>query len=458
MDRRKFLQTSALATAAVSTPELACAALQAEDRAGKLPQRSYPPIPGPFRLPPEWYQANTRRFQKRLAESGLHGAVVTSSDNIDYLTGAFATTTEREIWLFVPAQGEPSIFYPGLDRDLWQTWWVKDGEWYFDYDHSGPFNQIVYEPGPKVDLFAWMLQGLIKRGHGERVIGFEKLSDTEQQTVAKLAPRMKADRGSVGKVLLHMRMVKTPEEIALCRVSIELHDRMLEFGRDYILTHGTSATDFEVEHATKEWGTHHLMQYLKLDGKPHTGVGVNVGFACRTGIATAYPHPNQFFYEKIKRGDSLQISIWGRVGGYGGEGYRAMQILPASGKVDPLREKVWDVHTQMTLKQQELMKAGTKCNVVGAGVLKLARDAGLEKFIYHRPAHGEGAEGHQAPYLSLGNNEVLEENMTFSNEPGLYSPEHGFGYNHSNLVRVTAKGGEQMNRTPLTKEWCWIKI
>ena len=25
-------------------------------------------------------------------------------------------------------------------------------------------------------------------------------------------------------------------------------------------------------------------------------------------------------------------------------------------------------------------------------------------------------------------------------------------------VRVTAKGGEQMNRAPLTKEWCWIKI
>src|SRR5688500_13817821 len=106
MNRRRFLQTSALATAAISTPKLASAALQSENRAGKMPQRKYPPITGPFRLPPEWYQATTRRFQKRLAESGLHGAVITGSDNIDYLTGAFATTTEREIWLFVPAQGE----------------------------------------------------------------------------------------------------------------------------------------------------------------------------------------------------------------------------------------------------------------------------------------------------------------------------------------------------------------
>ncbi|MCI0348006.1 MAG: M24 family metallopeptidase, partial [Acidobacteriales bacterium] len=65
---------------------------------------------------------------------------------------------------------------------------------------------------------------------------------------------------------------------------------------------------------------------------------------------------------------------------------------------------------------------------------------------------------HQAPYLSLGDETILEENMTFSNEPGLYNPEGGFGYNHSNLVRVTETGGEQINQTPLTKEWCWIKL
>jgi hypothetical protein len=41
---------------------------------------------------------------------------------------------------------------------------------------------------------------------------------------------------------------------------------------------------------------------------------------------------------------------------------------------------------------------------------------------------------------------------------GLSVEERGFGYNHSNLVRVTKNGGEQINQTPLTKEWCWIKI
>ena len=301
-----------------------------------------------------------------------------------------------------------------------------------------------------------MLEGLKKRGAGAH-LGFEgRLSDSQARTLRRILPQTKSDSTIVDDLLLGMRQVKTGEEIALCRVGLALHDRMMDFARDYILAHGTDATDFEVQHATVAFGAAELCKYLKLDGRPHTGVGVDVSFGCRTGVATAYPHPNQFFYEKIKRGDAIQIAAGVRVGGYGGEGYRAMQI--AGPGVGDLHHKLWDVHTAMTLEQQKLMKAGTRCNQVAEGVLKLAKDAGLEKHVYHRPAHGEGSEGHQAPYLALGNTEVLVENMTFSNEPGLYHPAGGFGYNHSNHVRVTATGGEQMNQTPLTKEWCWITI
>jgi len=46
----------------------------------------------------------------------------------------------------------------------------------------------------------------------------------------------------------------------------------------------------------------------------------------------------------------------------------------------------------------------------------------------------------------------------FSNEPGLYDPVGGYGYNHSNNLLITGERGVQMNRTPLTKEWCWLTI
>jgi Xaa-Pro aminopeptidase len=66
-------------------------------------------------------------------------------------------------------------------------------------------------------------------------------------------------------------------------------------------------------------------------------------------------------------------------------------------------------------------------------------------------------EGHQPPYIALGDETVLEEGMMFSNEPGLYDLEGGYGYNHSNCILITKEGARRLNTTPMTKEFCWIR-
>jgi len=62
---------------------------------------------------------------------------------------------------------------------------------------------------------------------------------------------------------------------------------------------------------------------IKRDGKPHSAVGISVDIGVRTGVGTAYPHPNQFHHNRIKKGDALQVSGGVKIGGYGGELYRA---------------------------------------------------------------------------------------------------------------------------------------
>jgi Xaa-Pro aminopeptidase len=161
-----------------------------------------------------------------------------------------------------------------------------------------------------------------------------------------------------------------------------------------------------------------------------------------------------YFRKKIERGDAVQISGGQRIGGYGGEGYRAMHIEP----IPQLARRMWEVVTECSLKQVELSKPGVRCNEVAEALLKIARDAGMTKYIYHRPAHGEGVEGHQPPWISPGDNTVLEEGMMFSNEPALYNPEGGYGYNHSNNILITKTGAVFMNKLPLTKEFCLIRV
>lgn len=411
------------------------------------------PLEPPFRLDEGWYRQTLRRLQERMGERGYDGMIFSDRWNIIYFTGLFHTSTERPFWLFIPTQGNPTFFAPGLDRDLIETWWIGDFEWYFDFPHHGPSNQIVYEPGEKVDLLQWMLRGLARRGHDRSTLALEaEAAASTLRRMQEILPRavFKAEE----RLPIEMRRVKTPEEIALTQKAIDLHDRMLDFARSYILEHGTDATDFEVRHAAEEYGTGLLMEGLKVDGRPHNGVGIDLGFGCRAGLATAYPHPNQFFYHRIRAGEAVQIAALIRVGGYGGEGYRALHIEP----IPDLGRRMWEVHTEMAERQAELCRAGTRCNEVASQVLSLAREADLERYVYHRPAHGEGMEGHQEPYISLGDETTLEANMMLSNEPGLYNPADGYGYNHSNNILVGRDRGIRMNKTPMTKEWCWIRV
>ena len=445
--RRQFLGSAALTMGASASLR---ASTGATVKAGNVPS-----LKPPFRLSESWYRATVKRFQQRLTDKKLAGAIVADPLNRNYLTGIFLTETERPNFLFVPAKGEPIGFIPGLDRDMASSWWVKEFEWYFDYPHAGEYNQLAWKAGPRADLFAWMLKGLAKRGFGKGSLGIDR------EPAPSLEKRFKdtlpeAKLTDISKDLLGMRMVKTAEELALIQKAIDLHDAMLAFARNYILEQGTKIRDFDVRRATEEFGTRTLMAAMgsEVNGRAHQAVGIGLGFGCRAGVATAYPHPNQFFYGSIARGQAVQIASVIRIGGYGGEGYRALHIAP----MDELQKKLWEVHTEMTLKQAELSKAGVKCQDVAAAVLALARKAGMEKYVYHRPAHGQGMEGHQAPYIALGDETPLAENMMFSNEPGLYNLEGGYGYNHSNCVLVGKERGTIMNKTPLTKEFCWLKL
>ncbi len=67
-------------------------------------------------------------------------------------------------------------------------------------------------------------------------------------------------------------------------------------------------------------------------------------------------------------------------------------------------------------------------------------------------------EGHQPPWISLGDYTVLENGMMFSVEPGLYDPERGFGYNPSDNLLVTEKKGILMSSVPYSKKWAFLKL
>lgn len=408
------------------------------------------------RLPLSWYKETVKRLKEKVAEKGVDAILLQNRWNLVYFTGLFHSTTERPFYTLFPVNEDAIYWYhPGLDRDLVASWWNTENEYYFDYLHAeGGFpNKGTVVQGKTVDLFDWVLDGLKKKGYADKVIGVDaEFPPSKIKKIKKTLP--KATLVDISPICLKMRMVKTKEEIALTQRAMDYFSKIHSFARDYLLERGTEATDFEIGHAAVEYGTNMILKDIKRDGKPHSAVGISAHIGCRTGVATAYPHPNQFFHKKIEKGDALQISGVVRIGGCGGELYRYFQIAPW----DSHREKLWQIVTDCVHIQEEESKAGKTCSEIAYKIHQYQVKNDVARYIYHRPAHGEGMEGHQAPWLALGDYTVLEEGMTFSVEPGLYDPEKGFGYNPSDNLLVTKERGVFMSSVPYSKEWMFLRL
>jgi len=411
------------------------------------------------RLPLEWHQARAKALQGHMVENGLAGAWLTDPMNIIYFTGLFFTTTERPFSVFLPADRLATIWFnPGLDRDLVKSWWATESEYYFDFQHAeGGFpNEGKVQQGEQVDLFEWVLKGLKKRGYdGKRIATDRELSPSKLATAAKVFLK-ETKFESIADRCEKMRMVKSPEELALWRRAYRVFDETHAFARDLLLAKGTDLTDYELGMAAAEFGMGRLMAGIQRDGRPHTAVGIQMDIGVRCGVGTAYPHPNQMHYNKIKKGQALQIAGGVEIGGCGGELYRAFLIAPWTEH----QKKVWTVSRDCCLMQKDLQREGVACSTVAYQIHKHQVNEGMQSFIYHRPAHGMGVEGHQPPYLALGDYTMLQAGMIFSVEPGLYDPANGFGVNFSDgfAVQPGGKPALQMSRLPWSEEWCLVTL
>ena len=415
---------------------------------------------GTDRLPLAWHQERTRELKRRLDPRGVDAVLLSNDQNAVYYTGCFRGSGERSTWVLFRTDEEDTVYWysPGIDRDLIESWWATENEYYFGYPHAeGGFpNRGQVAQGQSVDLFGWMLEGLQRRGLGGGTIAIDwTLSDGQAETVRKVIPGTRFV--NVQADCLSMQQIKTPEELALLQRAYRYFDRIHAFARDYILERGTDLTDFELGQALQAFGIELLMRDVQRDGKPHSGVGIEVtSNYVRAGVSSAYPHPNQFFHQKIERGQTVYVNTDIKLGGLGGECYRNYLIGPWTQE----QERMWEVVAETIAIQEEESRAGAVCSDIAARIHQHQVDAGMQDYIYHRPAHGQGQffVGHQPPFIALGDYSVLEEDMTFSMEPGLYDAANGIGINPSDNLRVTATRGVRFSSVPFSKEWSFLEL
>ncbi|MBV6520139.1 MAG: hypothetical protein MNPFHGCM_00244 [Gemmatimonadaceae bacterium] len=465
--RRNFVRSMGASIAAASVAAESLAAQSAgSQRSGSerlLVDNPFHPTPAPVgvdRLPLAWYQQRSRILRTQARDRGADAVLLQSDTNLVYFTGCFRSSGERTTWALLPVDETDTVYWfsPAIDRDLITSWWSTENDYYFCYPHAeGGFpNRGQLARGTRVDLWEWVLGKLAAKGLGDRTIALDReLGPSAQRTWNRMLPSARAI--DISSECLALQVIKTPEEIALTQRAYRYFDRIHAFARDYILEHGTTTTDYQIGQALASFGINLMMHDVKRDGRPHSAVGMDVtGNYVRTGVATAYPHPNQFFHAQVQRGQPLYVNCDILLGGYGGEGYRNYILLPSTQQHDRMWQVVADT-VQMIVEEARL---GAVCSEIAYKVHAHQVKEGMQEFIYHRPGHGQGQNfvGHQPPFLALGDDTAIAEGMTFSVEPGLYDARSGIGINPSDRLLVLEDRAVLMSRIPFTREWSYLNV
>ena len=404
----------------------------------------------------DWHKARFAALFDAVADQGVQSILLRNVNNTAYFTGIQVFASERpQAVLKNRDDAGPWVFHPTHYTEILKTSWVDGSKEYFDFPHAaGGFpNRGQVVAGPSVDLFGFMLEGIRDKGVQGNKLGVDgELYPSELAKVQAILPNVEVV--NVSGAIRNLRIVKTPEELALYSRSYLYNDRAQAFARDYLLTYGTDVTDLELESVTQLWLLDDLYNSIDLGGgQVNKGAGTRGTVKIRTGRNTGISAPNQPYYQRFGPDQSVQLTSVVKLDGCGGEAYRVLLTAGADGKFDPHAERLWTASLRSCDIQRDLQKAGAQANLIAKAIYDDLVAQDLQRYVFHRPAHGLASEGHYAPFIALGDETRLPLNSALSQEPGLYDSERGFGFNWSDTVVTGQDKGYRLSRVPYSREW-----
>jgi Xaa-Pro dipeptidase len=159
--------------------------------------------------------------------------------------------------------------------------------------------------------------------------------------------------------------------------------------------------------------------------------------SCQVDAWSALPH-GSLQPQVIREGSIVLIDDGCTVEGYQSDISRTFVI----GKPTDKMKRVFDTVHKAQTAARNTAKPGVACQAVDSAARKVVDDAGFGPgytHFTHRVGHGIGMDGHEWPYLVKGNTQLLQANMTTSDEPGIYLKGE-FGVRLEDDMYVTPDG------------------
>jgi Xaa-Pro aminopeptidase len=236
-------------------------------------------------------------------------------------------------------------------------------------------------------------------------------------------------------LLLRLRAVKSPGEIALLRRAAQITDAG---GRVFFEGARPGTTERELLIAVES--------ALKRAGSDEVSFATQVACGPRTEQIVSFARD-----DLLSEGASVQLDCGATFQGYRGDLSRVVLLGPVPERLRAMFAATCDMYDQCL----PLLRPGTLCLDVARRAQAVAAGHGFGEAMYRSPNHDAGFVGHgigcsysEPPELSTIEPAVLEENMVIVLEPILAESGLG-GVKLEDAVLITSEGPERLSRLPL---------
>jgi len=383
------------------------------------------------RIPDAEYSSRLERLVSFMNKKGLDAIYLNSNASFSYFVGYHYIATERPVAMLVRKNGDVYFFGPIMEKEhiRTQTKFVKDVFCYFDYPG---------EVHPMKRFAEWMKQLNLSKIGTESMVFYSSPWGYRGIDLRELLPNTTFEL--VKEDIYNMRIIKSEIEIQMIKESVKWGEvahrhlqRLIKPGK----------YDWEVSAQASLIASKEMKRALGPDFKQTSStLPAHAGMRGQVGEHSAYPH-SLSIERPITKGDIVGTGASADVYGYHSELERNLFLGIPGEKA----EKYHSIALEMQDAAIEAIKPGKKCSDVDKASRRIAKERGVENLLLHHTGHGMGLEGHEAPFLDIGDDTVLQPGMVMSVEPGLYLPSLG-GFRHSDTIVVKEDGIEVLNRYP----------
>ena len=345
-----------------------------------------------------------KTFMQQFDALGIDAALVSSYENVRYLSGF--TNTETLLVL-----------------DAEEQWLLTDSRYSEQAEKQCP-DFTVIKTGHGVSLAT----ELKKRNEEGRClkIGFEADRQTVSWYHEICAQLPQAEFLDLGQTLNRQREIKDAEEIENIRQAQRVTDDAFAYILSFIRP-GMEELEIKAE----------LEYFMAKQGCENS-----FGTIVASGPNSSMPHA-QPSHRKVQAGDFITMDFGCKFNGYCSDMTRTIAL----GTVSDDMKKIYEIVLEAQKRTLDKIHPGMICNNVDYIARGYIDEMGYGDCFEHGLGHSFGLMIHEDPRFSPSCEDVLRPGMSLSVEPGIYLPGK-FGVRIEDTICITEDGFENFTASP----------